>query len=173
MNVQVHYDFGLRNILSVLRTLGAAKRANPSDTESTIVMRVLRDMNLSKLVSLQCTQQGIKKITMLIFHVFTGFCKFVCTCVQIDEDEPLFLSLIEDLFPGIQLDKAGYPELEAAIDKQVGKFEEWIYLLLTRRVKIHSNTKFARWGNRKGKQWKEAEREMRRLSKTVQKPNGE
>uniref|UniRef100_A0A7S3YRZ4 AAA+ ATPase domain-containing protein n=1 Tax=Lotharella globosa TaxID=91324 RepID=A0A7S3YRZ4_9EUKA len=88
LSAQRHYDFGLRNIISVLRTGGTNLREalkkgdikDRPDLEEMLMMRTLRDMNLSKLVA---------------------------------DDVGLFRSLLKDLFPK-QKDPAvkEWPELE-------------------------------------------------------------
>ena len=83
-----HYDFGLRNILSVLRTLGSAKMRSSGvvEEEAGIMTRVCRDLNLSKLV---------------------------------DADRPLFLALLDDLFPGENFEGRPEPQLAEAIEQQI------------------------------------------------------
>jgi len=107
LSKQPHYDFGLRNILSVLRTAGAqlrvekkmieaaeaaggeiAKNCPKMKSESYLLCRTLRDMNMSKFVA---------------------------------EDVGLFISLINDLFPGLNPEKAVFPEHEAAIAAEIEK----------------------------------------------------
>ncbi|CAM9799127.1 unnamed protein product [Ectocarpus fasciculatus] len=51
LSAQKHYDWGLRNILAVLRTAGQTKRDNVSANESFLLYRTLREMNLSKMVA--------------------------------------------------------------------------------------------------------------------------
>lgn len=86
LSSQRHYDWGLRNILSVLRTMGDTKRLNLDSSEAQLVYRTVRDMNLSKLVS---------------------------------QDVPLFLSLLADLFPGMDAPPKGQYQVEESILSEV------------------------------------------------------
>ncbi|KAH9103464.1 hypothetical protein AeMF1_002875 [Aphanomyces euteiches] len=89
LSAQKHYDWGLRNILAVLRSAGKIKRDSRNDLEAKLLFQTLRDMNLSKLVA---------------------------------QDVPLFLSLLQDLFPTIPPPPKGvYPELEAVILTEIEK----------------------------------------------------
>jgi len=50
LSQQIHYDWGLRAVKSVLRQAGGLKRENPDGSEYEILMRALRDFNLPKIV---------------------------------------------------------------------------------------------------------------------------
>lgn len=84
LSKQDHYDFGLRNIKSVLTAAGAFKRITSDDDEQTILLRACKTMNLPKLVS---------------------------------DDVPLFLAMLGDLFPNIELDSSPRTDLKEAIEK--------------------------------------------------------
>lgn len=110
LSKQAHYDFGLRNILSVLRTAGASKRANPERSE---VGHEDSCMHMHTFLSKLCpTCTAHRQLTAGTFHLqillllalqvylLMRTLRDMNMSKYVAEDVPLFLSLIDDLFPG-------------------------------------------------------------------------
>merc|ERR1740138_264280 len=76
---QMHYDWGLRAVKSLLRQAGTLKRKEPESDENPVLCRALRDFNTPKITTL---------------------------------DMPIFLRLIQDLFPGINPEPFKDPRFE-------------------------------------------------------------
>ncbi|OHT09327.1 Dynein heavy chain family protein [Tritrichomonas foetus] len=98
LSKQVHYDWGLRNILSVLRFSKEVRAQNPTMDESRLLMKVLKNMNLSKLV---------------------------------DDDDPLYVDLLNDVFPNTQLDSSTNDDIRRAIIHNaeaagLDPFDDWL-----------------------------------------------
>ena len=49
LSKQLHYDWGLRAIKSVLVVAGTFKRSEPDISEDSLLMRALRDFNMPKV----------------------------------------------------------------------------------------------------------------------------
>ncbi|CAK0838245.1 unnamed protein product [Prorocentrum cordatum] len=82
LSKQMHYDWGLRAVKSLLRQAGALKRKEPESDENPVLCRALRDFNTPKITTL---------------------------------DMPIFLRLIQDLFPGIWPKQFEDPEFEKVV----------------------------------------------------------
>ncbi len=98
LSKQHHYDFGLRALKSVLVRAGTLKRESPDLSESIILVRAIRDMNLPSFVY---------------------------------EDTPLFLGLINDLFPGISITRDRNQILFEAVENALREQE---YLIIPDQV---------------------------------------
>jgi len=84
LSKQMHYDWGLRAVKSLLRQAGELKRKEPESDENPVLCRALRDFNTPKITTL---------------------------------DMPIFLRLIQDLFPGVWPDPFQDPEFEKVVAK--------------------------------------------------------
>ena len=88
LSKQAHYDFGLRNLLSIVNRLVTLKKEHPKVNEEKLLLDAVRQMNLSRLVV---------------------------------EDESLFHSMLQDLFPSTY---AAKPLSEQSKSDESSKFTD-------------------------------------------------
>jgi len=99
LSKQMHYDWGLRAVKSVLRQAGKLRRSYKEIAENPLLKGALRDFNTPKIIN---------------------------------EDRPIFVDLLEDLFPGVEAKEKIDIELKKIVEqatKEQGYLAENIFAL--------------------------------------------
>lgn len=73
LSKQTHYDWGLRSIVATLKMAANLRQINADVSETVIVLRALRDVNLSKLVG----EDGL-----LFYGLLRVCCCYLLACLS-------------------------------------------------------------------------------------------
>mmetsp|Transcript_30055 Transcript_30055/g.92958 ORF Transcript_30055/g.92958 Transcript_30055/m.92958 type:complete len:260 (+) Transcript_30055:5073-5852(+) len=106
IQINRHYDWGLRAVKSVLVVAGHLKRAEPGFPEEQLLMRALRDFNVPKIVQ----QDEV---------IFFG--KSYTQCVSAMSN----IGLLNDLFPGVDPPRMVDASLAQCTLKAIEDFDLW------------------------------------------------
>jgi len=106
LSQQSHYDFGMRALKSVLVMAGSIKRKSPSLDEEVLIIRAMRDSNLSKLLN-----DDTKLFNAIICDLFPG--------IIFDEDN--FTELIQAISES--LDGMGLQTSDFLVQKTIQLYQ--------------------------------------------------
>lgn len=113
LSVQNHYDFGLRNILSILRTAGTTLREDESHAGLTDEAHILH--NETKLLKFTLNEMNLSKL--------------------VSQDVPLFTDLLEDTFPDIKIESNPPEDIKKALLREIERnkliaYPSWVSKVL-------------------------------------------
>ncbi|XP_074093953.1 dynein axonemal heavy chain 10-like [Cotesia typhae] len=115
LSKQNHYDFGLRAVVSILNRARYYKRVSENLLESTILLRALKDVNLSKLIS-----DDVPIFVGLLKNLFLELDNSIT-------EYPLFNESVENIYRRKKF---------IILRKQVDKILQLYKLTMTRHVNI-------------------------------------
>ena len=120
LSKQMHYDWGLRAVKSVLVVAGSFKRNDPDMDEEALLMRALRDFNIPKIV-----REDQVYSPSFPHGIFLTLNLSPLPSLLFPLDQVVFFGLLGDLFPGIDPPRQVDPKLEEYVEKACFSLKKW------------------------------------------------
>lgn len=123
LSKQDHYDWGLRAIKSVLVVAGTLKRGDKGRPEDQVMMLSAIIVRSGSLIVTSCVCINLYQVLMRALRDFN-------TPKIVTDDVPIFMGLIGDLFPALNVPRKRDLDFEAMVKKSVIVSCMYMYVLL-------------------------------------------